>query len=102
MAKPAKSSNKRKLLGKANLKRSIHTTNWHFQLQQSSKGKNYMAFNDTVSFETYFNKLLRSQYLKIYKMRMTNHRLPIEMGRRHGIELQERKCTLCEKKKRLS
>ena len=46
---------------------------WHSQLQQSSEGKNYMAFKGTVSFETYFNKLPRSQYLKIYKMRTTNH-----------------------------
>ena len=73
------------------------TQRWHSQLQLSSKGKNYGIFKEQICLEKYLTALPRSQYLNIYRIRTTNHRLPIEVGRWHGIALNERKCTLCNK-----
>ena len=70
--------------------------NWHSQLQQSSKGNNYSVFKETCQFENYLKLLPRALYLNIFRLRTTNHRLPIEIGRWQSIALNERKCKLCD------
>ena len=52
-------------------------------------------FKSEWNFENFLDILpfkLRKYYCK---MRMSNHRLPVEIGRQEGISLNDRKCLLC-------
>ena len=69
--------------------------NWNGLLQNSSKGKNYALFKDNTSQEKYLT-ILNGNLAKIMlKFRTGNHKLPVEVGRWHNIELTDRKCQLC-------
>ena len=69
--------------------------NWNGLLQNSSKGKNCALFKDNTSSEKYLT-ILNGNLAKIMlRFRTENHKLPVEVGRWHNIELIERKCQLC-------
>ena len=68
---------------------------WNACVEKSSKGINYRIFKNEISLENYFLKLPVNLYLNLAKLRTENHRFPCERGRWQGIELEDRKCTLC-------
>ena len=70
---------------------------WNATLENSSKGKNYKLFKESIALEKYFSLLSPKQYITLMKFRTSNHRFPVETYRWVGIPLSERKCTLCDK-----
>lgn len=73
----------------------LFTQNWHNLLRQSSKGQNYSLLKDTPSLEEYLLILPMGKYIPLIKYRTANHFLPVETLRWQGIDISERKCTLC-------
>lgn len=69
---------------------------WTNDLSNSTKGKNYSIFKESICLEPYFLKLLPKSYLSLVKFRTANHRFPSETLRWQGIDVNERKCNLCE------
>ena len=69
---------------------------WHSSLQNSSKGKNYQLFKDTVQLGPYFLNLSRKHFFTFIRLKTANHRMQIETLRWEGIPLHERTCLLCE------
>ena len=70
---------------------------WQNSLDQSSKGRNYSLIKDEPKFEEYLTILPRSKYIPLIKYRTANHFLPVETLRWEGVDINERKCTLCDK-----
>ena len=70
---------------------------WRANLNTSSKGKNFNYFKDAVCLENYFLILPKHLYLKMVHFRTGNHKMPVETGRWQNIELDDRKCTICDK-----
>ena len=70
---------------------------WNSQLQNSSKGKQYNLFKDTIIREPYLTLILRHMCIPILKFRTSNHKFPIELGRytNRCVPYCDRKCTLC-------
>ncbi|MES9882143.1 MAG: reverse transcriptase family protein [Sedimenticola sp.] len=68
---------------------------WSENVQNSSKGKTYNIFKETLILEPYLVKLPRAKYLTLLKFRTCNFKLPIETGRWNNIERQDRKCNKC-------
>ena len=68
---------------------------WSSDIDNSSKGKLYRIFKETFGFENYINRLSPKFRNTFLKFRTTNHRLPVEVGRWHGIPLNERLCSVC-------
>ena len=62
----------------------------------SSKGKKYALIKDNVNEANYLNILSCPASRTMLKFRTGNHKLPVEVGRWNNIELQERKCQLCQ------
>lgn len=70
---------------------------WRSNLDNSSKSKNYSVYKDNIDLEMYFKILPKHLYLHMVHFRTANHKFPIETGRWNNIDLNERKCNLCEK-----
>lgn len=68
---------------------------WHGKAGQSSKSLTYFCFKSEYILENYFVILPRKLYLKLFKLRTGNHKLPVETGRWDGLDISERKCSLC-------
>ena len=70
---------------------------WNSQLQNSSKGKQYNLFKDTIRREPYHTLLPKHVYIPILKFRSANHKFSSETGRWNNrrITYCDRKCTLC-------
>lgn len=68
---------------------------WHGKAGQSSKALTYFCFKSEYILENYLVILPRKLYLKLFKLRTGNHRLPVETGRWDGLDISERKCSLC-------
>ena len=68
---------------------------WCTKLESSTKGLNYRLFKDSINLESFFIKLPRSLFIHLGKLRTGNHRFPCERGRWQGLDINERKCTLC-------
>ncbi|MEW8548531.1 MAG: reverse transcriptase family protein [Candidatus Thiodiazotropha sp.] len=83
-------------LVKINLK-DQYIQNWHSQLQNSSKGKNYNLFKNDIGLESYITILHGSSLFNMFRFRTSNHNLPVETGRWENIILADRKCQLCQK-----
>ena len=79
---------------KQNLKDQFFQS-WCSKLDKSSKGLNYRIFKEDIFLESYFLNLPRNPYLNMAKLRTGNHKFPCERGRWLGIDLSQRKCTLC-------
>ena len=75
----------------------LYIQEWDTKVISSSKGKTYSIFKNDINFENYLIKLNKKHWSTLLKFRLSNHRLPVETGRRDNIPLEERKCNLCEK-----
>ena len=69
---------------------------WSVDLNESSKGKNYSTFKDRIELEHYLKVLPRNLYLTMARFRTCNFKLPIETGRWYDIDIEERKCDICQ------
>ena len=69
----------------------------HFgEIQASSKFVSYVLFKNSFLFEHYLTCVSNSKYRQApCKLRCSDHKLAIEVGRRHGIPRIERICTKC-------
>ena len=68
-------------------------------INSSSKGFLYQHLNPTHSVKNYLKKRLEFVYSKlITKIRLSEHSLFIEVGRRQNIQRENRLCTLCDNK----
>ena len=70
---------------------------WHSNIDNSSKGRNYNLFKDDLNFEEYLLQLPKQLYINFARFRTSNHRFPCETGRYQDIDYPERKCNLCDK-----
>ncbi|MEW8548622.1 MAG: reverse transcriptase family protein [Candidatus Thiodiazotropha sp.] len=70
---------------------------WRSSLNNSSKGKNFNVFKDSIELEVYFKLLPTHLYVNMVRFRTGNHKMPIEIGRWNNIDIDQRKCLLCEK-----
>ena len=70
---------------------------WSSDVNNSSKGQTYRIFKQNFGFENYIK--ISPKFRTIFmKFRTTNHHLPMETGRWHGLPLCDRihVCTLCK------
>ena len=84
---------------KSNIKQKLidqFIQTWNDDIQTSPKCLNYRIFKTDICFEEYFNILNIRDLITLCKFRTLNHSLPIEKGRWHNIEREERKCTICD------
>ena len=72
-----------------------YTQEWYGKADQSSKATTYFSFKNEYTLESYFILLSQKFYIKLFKLRTGNHKLPVETGRWDGLDISERKCTLC-------
>ena len=65
---------------------------------ESEKCLYYKHFNNTPSFQCYFNILPKSLWLPLCKFRTTNHRLPVEFNswEKFFKPRSDRICTICD------
>ena len=65
------------------------------KLESPSKCLNYRLFKDSINLESFFIKLPRSLFIHLGKLGTGNHRFPCERDRWQGLDINERKCTIC-------
>ena len=69
------------------------------RITATAKGNLYKYLINEFRLQTYLTQPLDFRYLKeIAKIRMSAHKLNIELGRYNNIERSERICTLCNAK----
>ena len=73
----------------------IFLNDWYCTVNESSKCKNYRLFKETFHFEPYLINTPKNLLRYVIKFRTRNSRLPVETGSWNGIDLNLRKCTLC-------
>ena len=94
-------------LSKYKLKQYIKTVfseKWKNTLSISSKADTYKTFKNTPKFEKYFDCIINTKHLRAFtKLRLSDHNLMIEEGRRKRpiIPRKERICDTCKKYKHL-
>lgn len=72
-----------------------YVQNWLARDSQSLKAITYFSFKHDFELEKYFTRIPRKQYLRLFKLRTSNHKFPVETGRWDGTDARERKCQLC-------
>ena len=70
---------------------------WFSDVMNSSRGKLYSIFKKELELEKYLLRLPSLYSVWITKLRTSNLKLPIEVGRWYGIPKENRHCTLCLK-----
>ena len=75
----------------------IFQKKWRDKLNQSSKADTYRQFKTEMNFEPYLDHKNRKMRVNMAKLRTSDHKLEIEVGRhqRPLIPRTERKCTMC-------
>ena len=68
---------------------------WCSKQSQSLKAFTYFSFKHNFGLEKYFLTVPRNVYLPLFKLRTSNHKLPVETGRWDGSARHERICQLC-------
>ena len=68
---------------------------WNSSLQNSIKGTNYSIFKESIQLEEYLLNLKKPDWLNFLKFRTGNHFFPCETGRWSNIDINERRCNLC-------
>ena len=68
---------------------------WRNELEESSKCLLYKNFKQDTALERIIISLPEPLAFILIKFRCSNHKLPIELGRKFGIERNERLCTKC-------
>ena len=66
------------------------------RLDNSSKCLLYKNFKEDISLERQIINLPESLVYTMIKFRCSNHKLPIEQGRKFGIERENRICNKCD------
>ena len=90
-------------LSKYKLKQYIKTVfseKWKNTLSISSKADTYKTFKNTPKFEKYFDCIINTKHLRAFtKLRLSDHNLMIEEGRRKRpiLPRNERICDTCNK-----
>ena len=69
---------------------------WFSDIVNSSKGQLYSSFKNEFCLEPYLVRLPHMNRLLICKLRTSNLKLPIEIGRWKNIPREDRLCTLCQ------
>ena len=81
--------------------KDLNIQSWNSKLLESNKGRNYNSiYKQEINFEYYIKAVNRSTYLPILRFRTGNHKFPVEKGRWESIPYHERKCQVCQKKKK--
>ncbi len=73
----------------------ISLKSWWSSAVTSSKGEYYVLYKQLLILEPYLLNLPAHCRHWITKLRTCNHRLPIETGRWHNIDKENRLCTFC-------
>ena len=72
--------------------------NWNYRLAESSRASFYRVIG-TFKFQPYLDKVTTRKFrVALSKLRMSSHRLMIEVGRwnrPHRTPREQRKCTVC-------
>ena len=71
---------------------------WRQELEQSSKCLFYRHYKQEFEREKYIYQLPDKYVYSLCKFRCSNHRLPIEIGRRLGLDRKNRICQKCNMK----
>ena len=71
---------------------------WRQELEQSSKCLFYRHYKQEFKREKYISQLPDKYVYSLCKFRCSNHRLPIEIGRRQGLDRKNRICQKCNMK----
>ena len=64
----------------------------------SNKGRNYNTFKTSFTFERYITDIPIINALSLFKIRTSNARFPVEVGRWHNVPYNKRYCTMCTKR----
>jgi hypothetical protein len=76
--------------------RDIYISNWRTGLQMSSSLNIFREIKDTFEQSNYIRLLENTKFRNaLAKLRLSSHKLNIEVGRHYNIPRDERKCTLC-------
>ena len=73
----------------------LFKTKWRNELESSSKCLLYKNFKSDIVLERNITYLPESLVFTMIKFRCSNHKLPIEQGRKFGIEREDRICPKC-------
>ena len=75
----------------------IFHNEWKENLEKSSKGECYRSFKDKMKFEPYLDTLSRAKRVTLAKIRISDHKLMIEEGRRTTPQTprEQRTCKFC-------
>ena len=68
---------------------------WRCKAGQSSKSFTYYIIKDEYALENFFISIQRKHYLNLFKFKTGNHKLPVEVGRWDGTQINDRKFSLC-------
>jgi hypothetical protein len=69
--------------------------NWHTSVSDSSKSLFYRTIKNNINLENYLLLLPKRLSIPITKLRLGNHKLPIEKGRWENRSREERICSHC-------
>lgn len=73
-----------------------YKSKWQNEVFESRKCVNYRMFKKELKFEKYLTLLPCNLRISFTKFRVSNHKLPIELGRHQHIDRADRTCHLCE------
>ena len=80
--------------------RDCFIQNWKEQINNSTRANTYKLFAD-FNFQLYLDTINIQKYrIALTKLRVSSHRLEIEVGRWHKpqpIDVNDRKCTFCHR-----
>ena len=68
---------------------------WQANLEISTKGLNYKLYKSDINIENDLTLFPQKVYYPIIRFRITNHKLPVELGRWENMPFDERKCNSC-------
>ena len=73
---------------------------WRQKLESSKKSTTYRSFKDNMKFEPYLLHTNRKERVAMTKLRVSDHKLMIEVGRHRqpSIPQEERTCYMCNDK----
>ena len=75
----------------------IFHSEWRIRLEDSTKGETYRSFKNNMAFEPYLFITNRKERVSLTKLRISDHKLGIEEGRRCRpiTPREQRTCTMC-------
>ena len=72
---------------------------WYSDINTLRKCCSYRLFKTDFAFEPYLLTLSYNNRITLWKFRVSDHKLPIELGRHLNIHKEERSCNLCQQGK---